>query len=164
VRACEDFATDLELFHDGELDPPAVHRLELHLAGCAACRDELEGLRALRQELARQDASHPTPDLWSAIEARLSPVDAEPGSREPWWRRFELGTRILRPIGAVAAFGAVALVAVLARPTAPVDVVRSIDASGHPVMVLPSADDATIIWVMDDSSEDSGTGETPSGL
>jgi anti-sigma factor RsiW len=164
VRACEDFATDLELFHDGELDPPAAHRLELHLGRCAACRDELEGLRALRHELVRQDASHPTPDLWSAIEGRLPFVDDELRPREAWWRRLELGTWILRPVGAVAAFGAVVLVAVLARPTAPVDVVRSIDAIGHPVMVLPSADDATIIWVMDDPSEDSGTGETPSGL
>jgi len=163
VRACQDFANDLELFHDGELDPPAVERLELHLGRCGACRDELEGLRALQHELTRQDASHPTPDLWSAIEARLSAVDAELKAREPRWRRFELGTWLLRPLGAVAAFGAVALVAVLARPTAPIDVVRSIDASGHPVMVLPSTDDATIIWVLDDP-DDSGTGETPSGL
>jgi hypothetical protein len=163
VRACQDFASDLELFHDGELDPPAVARLELHLGCCAACRDELDGLRALRHELARQDASHPTPDLWSAIEARLPAVDEELRARVPWWRRFEPGTWILRPLGAVAAFGAVALVAVLARPTAPIDVVRSIDASGHPVVVLPSTDDATIIWVLDDA-DDSGTGETPSGL
>ena len=163
MRACQDFASDLELFHDGELDPPAAERLELHLGRCASCRDELEGLRALRHELTRQDASHPTPDLWGAIEARLSAVDAERKAREPRRRRFELGTWILRPLGAVAAFGAVALVAVLARPTAPIDVVRSIDVSGHPVMVLPSTDDATIIWVLDDS-DDTGTGETPSGL
>jgi hypothetical protein len=164
VRACEDFETDLELFHDGELDPAAVHRLELHLVHCARCRSALGGLAELRSELRRQDATHPNPDLWGAIEARLVLVDAERHPRRPWWRRLEPGIWILRPLGAVAAFGAVAIVAILAHPTAPIDVVRSIDASGHPVMVLPSTDDATIIWVMDDPSEDSGTGEAPSGL
>ena len=164
MRACEDFATDLELFHDGELDPPAAQELELHLDHCASCRAEIAGLRALRIELARHDATHPELDLWSAIEARLPALDAELHPRLPWWRRLELGPWILRPFGAVMAFGAIAVVAVLARPSAPIDVVRSIDTSGRPVMVLPSTDDATIIWVMDDPSEDSGTGEAPSGL
>jgi hypothetical protein len=164
VRACEDFVNDLELFHDGELDPPAVDRLEVHLVHCAACQAGLDALRELRNELSRQDATHPSPDLWQAIEARLPLLDAGRPPRQPWRRRLEWGTWILRPLGAVAAFGAVAIVAILARPTPPIDVVRSIDASGHPVMVLPSTDDSTIIWVMDDPAEDSGTGETPSGL
>jgi anti-sigma factor RsiW len=155
---------DLELFHDGELDPPAAQRLELHLSHCASCHAELEALRELRRELVRHDAAHAPPDLWSAIEARLPALDGERSSEVPWWRRIEFGAWILRPLGAVAAFGAIAVVALLARSPAPIDVVRSIDASGHPVMVLPSTDDATIIWVMDDPSEDSGTGETPSGL
>lgn len=164
MRACEDFVTDLELFHDGELDPPAVRQLELHLGHCARCRVELEGLRELRLELERHDADHPHPDLWSAIEARLPAVDAELRPRLPWWRHLEFGPWILRPLGAVVAFSAIAVVAVVARPRAPIDVVRSIDTSGRPVIVLPSTEDATIIWVMDDPSEDAGTGETPSGL
>jgi anti-sigma factor RsiW len=164
VRACEDFVTDLELFHDRELDPSAVRQLELHLGHCASCRAELEGLRELRLELARHDADSPDPDLWSAIEARLPALDAELRPRLPWWRRLELGPWILRPLGVVVAFGAIAIVAVVARPRAPIDVVRSIDTSGLPVMVLPSTEDATIIWVMDDPSEDAGSGETPSGL
>ena len=164
MRACEDFVTDLELFHDGELDPPAVRQLELHLGHCARCRAELEGLRELRLELERHDADHPHLDLWSAIEARLPAVDAELRPRLPWWRHLEFGPWILRPLGAVVAFSAIAVVAVVARPRAPIDVVRSIDTSGRAVMVLPSTDDATIIWVMDDPSDDAGSGETPSGL
>jgi anti-sigma factor RsiW len=164
VRACADFVTDLELFHDGELDPPAVHRLERHLSQCASCRAELEALGELQRQLVQHDTATPHPDVWSAVEARLPALDAELRARLPWWRRLELGPWILRPLGAVTAFGAIAAVVVLARPPAPIDVVRSIDTSGRPVMVLPSADDATIIWLMDDPSEDSGTGETPSGL
>jgi anti-sigma factor RsiW len=164
VRACEDFVTDLELLHDGELDSPAVRQLELHLSHCARCRAELEGLGELRHALERHDADHPYPDLWRAIEARLPALDAELRPRLPWWRRLELGPWILRPLGAVVAFGAIAVVAVVARPRAPIDVVRSIDTSGLPVIVLPSTEDTTIIWVMDDASEDAGTGETPSGL
>ncbi|HTF33631.1 MAG TPA: zf-HC2 domain-containing protein [Myxococcota bacterium] len=164
MRACEDFVTDLELFHDGELAPPAVHQLEHHLRQCASCRAELETLSELRRQLVQHDSATPHPDLWGAIEARLPALDSELHTPLPWWRRLELGPWILRPIGVVAAFGAIAAVVVLARPPAPIDVVRSIDTSGRPVMVLPSSDDATIIWVMDDPSEDSGTGETPSGL
>lgn len=162
MRACEDFATDLELLHDGELDPPGVERLQGHLSHCASCRAELEGLGALRVQLGRLDAAAPHPELWSAIEARLPALDATLHARPPWWRRLELGSWILRPLGALAAFAVVATVVVSARPPAPIDVVRSIEASGPPVMVLPSTDDATIIWVMDD--EDSSTGEAPSGL
>ncbi|HBZ68549.1 MAG TPA: hypothetical protein DEP35_01850 [Deltaproteobacteria bacterium] len=164
MRACEEFTTELELFHDGELGPPAVHRLERHLGECASCRAELEGLRELRLLLGQHDATVPQPDLWGAIEARLPAIDEELHARLPWWRRLEFGPWILRPLGAAVAFGAMAAVVVLARPPAPIDVVRSIDTSGRPVMVLPSSDDATIIWVMDDSSDDSGSGETPSGL
>jgi len=164
VKGCEDFATELELFHDGELDPPGVHRLERHLGHCARCRAELAALGELRRRLGQHDAEAASPDLWSAIEARLPALDAALRPRLPWWRRLELGPWVLRPLSAVAAFGAITAVVILARQPAPIDVVRSIDASGHPVMVLPSSDDATIIWVMDDPSEDSGTGETPSDL
>jgi hypothetical protein len=40
------FRGQLSAYIDGELDPPAVARLEAHLGECAPCRTELEQLRA----------------------------------------------------------------------------------------------------------------------
>lgn len=63
---CQDFA-DQQLQADkmdvlyGEADAAARGRLEAHLAGCAACRDELSELAALRRQLAAWQLPKPRP-------------------------------------------------------------------------------------------------------
>jgi len=46
----------------GEADPAVRARVDAHLAGCAACREEMAALRALRRDLAtwRRPAAMPT--------------------------------------------------------------------------------------------------------
>jgi len=88
---------------DGALPPAEREPLLEHLEGCAACRAELEGLRALRaatEALPREIA--PPRDLWPQIAARLGEregragaagatvvaVDFRAGSRRRGWTRW----------------------------------------------------------------------------
>jgi negative regulator of sigma E activity len=84
---CEDVLGKLDDYVDGTLPEAQLQEIELHLAGCAACREEESRLRrlldlasALPQEI------RPRRDLWPAITARLE-SDDEP-SRERGTRRF----------------------------------------------------------------------------
>ena len=74
MTTCQDFATDLELHHDGELDPPGVQRLERHLGACEACRARSGALSWLGAELRARDSVAPGPDLWASIDAIATPV------------------------------------------------------------------------------------------
>ena len=55
----------------GELHDEQVDGLEEHLAGCKACRDELEALRALQQALALHPMVEPSPNLLAQSRMRL---------------------------------------------------------------------------------------------
>jgi len=41
----------LDLLYGGEADPASRRRAEEHMSGCPSCRDELESLRGVRQDL-----------------------------------------------------------------------------------------------------------------
>jgi anti-sigma factor RsiW len=164
VRTCQDFATDLELHHDGELDPPGVSRLERHLAACETCRARSDALAWLGTELRARDSAAPGPDLWASIAARLPELDAIAPHDAPWWRRLLVRPGLLRPLAATLAFATITGVLLLVRTPVPIDIVRSIDAKGRPVMVIPSSDEATIIWLIDDGGETLGSGDATKGL
>ncbi len=165
MTICQDFASDLELHHDGELDPPGVSRLERHLGSCEACRTRLQALSWLGTELRARDSAAPGPDLWTSIAARLPGLDAIAPHEAPWWRRVLLRPGLLRPLGAALAFATIAAVLLLVHTPAPIDIVRSIDAKGRPVMVMPSEGDATIIWLIDDGGEEApGSGDATTGF
>jgi anti-sigma factor RsiW len=65
---------------DGELDHAARDRALSHLAGCAACRADVEDQRRLKARLAALHADAPSPELSSRLLAL-----AVPGA-EPWAR------------------------------------------------------------------------------
>jgi putative zinc finger protein len=48
---CDNLRDDRLDFLYGEADPAARQRVLEHLAGCASCRDEMDGLRRLRHDL-----------------------------------------------------------------------------------------------------------------
>lgn len=57
---------------DGRLDAAARAQAEAHLAGCPECRRELEGLRLVKQALARRSATAPLPpSLAAAVSSAL---------------------------------------------------------------------------------------------
>ena len=80
----------LDDFAGGELGEAERRRVQRHLDGCAACREEVDALRALLDEarfLPREVA--PPRDLWASIAPRLEPRAAEPAviplaSRRRW--------------------------------------------------------------------------------
>jgi hypothetical protein len=87
---CKDVLGKLDEYVDGTLPEAQLQEIELHLAGCAACREEEARLRrlldlasALPQEI------RPRRDLWPAITARLESADEPSPERETprFWAR-----------------------------------------------------------------------------
>jgi anti-sigma factor RsiW len=46
---CDQCQSQLQAYHDGEIEPAVAHEIEAHLADCAACAAELRVLRAMSQ-------------------------------------------------------------------------------------------------------------------
>jgi anti-sigma factor RsiW len=163
MSGCESIGALLDGYHDGELGSLERIRVDRHLAGCSACRDELASLAQLGGLIRGAVGREPEPDLWDAIAERLPSRRRERerlgASRAPSRRR-----RWLTParVGAAVAAGAAALLVTISQTTvAPVGgasgVVRSIYAQERPVLVFEpeSSDGATVIWLMDEQGEQS---------
>jgi hypothetical protein len=76
---CAEAEVRLDDFVDGALGERDFQELELHLAGCPACREQERGLRALlAQAAALPRELSPSRDLWPAVAGRLAP------RRAPW--------------------------------------------------------------------------------
>jgi anti-sigma factor RsiW len=161
MSGCQSIGALLDGFHDAELGRFERWRVQRHLAGCGACRDELASLAQLGGWVRTAVSAAPGPELWDAIEQRLPrlrPATARARGVPPRRRR-------LSPIGvaaAAAAFAGVSLFTTsdsgrLASLRAASGVVRSIYANERQVMVLEaeSAEDSTIIWLMDEVGEQS---------
>ena len=59
---CNDAARLLEPYLDGELDRDEARELEVHVDGCAECRDALEALGRLRHAVRTQAPHYAAPD------------------------------------------------------------------------------------------------------
>jgi anti-sigma factor RsiW len=69
---CKSATLRLDDYVDGALAADEKAEVEAHLATCAACRDELESLRALLARAASLPRTMPPPArLWSAIESEI---------------------------------------------------------------------------------------------
>jgi anti-sigma factor RsiW len=73
MTVCELFdSPDIELYFYDELDAADRVRVDAHLRGCAACRQRLEDLRAIRRALASRPAvDAPPAGDWSGFMRRL---------------------------------------------------------------------------------------------
>ena len=165
MSGCQSIGALLDGYHDGELGSLERWRVQRHLAGCAACRDELASLAQLGGLVRTAVGRAPEPDMWDAIAARLPsrrPERERPGNATP---RAPTRRRWLAPlrVGTAAAACAAAFLVTtsdsghLASISGASGVVRSIYSHERPVMVLEpeTSDDATIIWLMDESGEQS---------
>jgi len=103
----------LGAYHDGELQGGRLQQVEAHLAECAACRAELEGLRALTtlvREIPAAEELTPPERFVAQVGLRL-PRRAE----QPAWRRaLEFGWRVT-PFGLFGAWAFVQAVFVVAE-------------------------------------------------
>jgi len=103
--ACDELRSHLDDLLDGLVRDPRRSIFEAHLESCAACRNELESVRALRLRAASLPAAvAPSRDLWPGIEARL-------GRRASYTRTLALAASL------VAALGAAGIVALWTRPS-----------------------------------------------
>ena len=87
---CEEALKRLDDYVDGALPEAEFQEIELHIAGCPACRAAEEGLRDLLARASRLPREMPPPrDLWPAIRQRidaprvLAPRPERSGAR--WW-------------------------------------------------------------------------------
>ena len=79
----------LSAYLDGELDAASRTAVEAHLAACAECRADLDGLRGLVRRAQALDDRPPERDLWAGIAARLEAAGgAAVVPLEPRRRRF----------------------------------------------------------------------------
>ena len=93
---CKTVREQLGTFVDGELADPQRRAVDAHVAGCAACRAELDALRRLAAALAAPPVQKPPAGLWPAIVRRLDRARAPAG-----WPVYRLSGR--RPMAAAAA-------------------------------------------------------------
>src|SRR5581483_8594459 len=98
--SCVEFRELLHAYGDGELDLVPHAQVEAHVADCAECSSELEGVLALREAIVRSALSfEPPPSLERAVRRTL--------------RRAERGASRRRAFAALAALAAALLAGVL---------------------------------------------------
>lgn len=168
MTSCQLFANDLEAFHDGELSREAAGAVRRHVAGCPGCAARLAWLAELAALLHERPEPALRPPLWAELGPRLGAIDATlpigapavAPQRAPArpiapprraaaptpWRRF------LPPLALAAGMAGVALLFLGRTPPAKaLNVVRSLDTFGAPVLVMPEdAGGATVIWLLDE--------------
>jgi len=152
----------LHAYHDGELGTLDRWRMKRRLARDPAARAELARLTELRRLVRELATARAAPDLWSGIAARLGSIDAgvatEPAASARTLASGLAGLRAwLRPLAAGALVAAAATAwLVFSAPTEAVNggVVRWLYTKGKPVMVLEGGEDATIIWLLDETPGD----------
>jgi len=108
--SCQEAIDRLDEYVDGTLSERDLHEVELHLHGCAGCREEERLLRSLlAQAAALPRAIEPPRDLWPAIAGRIAAGAARPRAAS-WWAPMAL---------AVAAALVMVLAATLLRRQGP---------------------------------------------
>jgi anti-sigma factor RsiW len=76
----------------GELSDERCHSLELHIAGCEACRSELQAYQALRATMSLAPVEEPSPNFLAQSRVRLDDaIDLLPPASP--WTRLEVGVQ-----------------------------------------------------------------------
>ena len=73
--SCARARTWMQLYLDGRLDVDRLARLQGHLAGCAACREELAVLEVIWQGAVEQGVVGPPMDVTGAVMARIADLE-----------------------------------------------------------------------------------------
>ena len=108
--SCKQTTRWLQLYIDGQLDLRHLTRLESHLQGCAACRNDLLLFEAISASVTGEDLSPEPPELTALIMQRIAALEAQrsalaaapihPVRREQPWRVAALALAVV----AVASF------------------------------------------------------------
>ena len=159
MSGCQSIGALLDGYHDGELGSIERWRVERHLAGCAACRAELDSLAQLGGLVRIAVGRAPEADVWDSIAQHLPSRRPDRARRAPARPRWVPALSV----GSLAAACMAAFLVTtsdsshLASISGPSGVVRSIYANERQVMVIAPdrGTDPTIIWLMDELGEQS---------
>jgi len=80
---CEDTRTRLQEYLDGRLPPPESRNVKAHLAGCAACREDLALLRQVDGALATVPLLEESSDFTAQVMAQVRGAESSAGRRRP---------------------------------------------------------------------------------
>jgi Putative zinc-finger len=98
---CKEVDDRLDDYVDGTLSEGDFQEVELHIASCAACREEERYLRlVLAQAQALPSELSPPRDLWAGIAER---IEAERRGRLAWWAPVGLAVAATLVVGVGAA-------------------------------------------------------------
>jgi predicted anti-sigma-YlaC factor YlaD len=104
TMSCDDVQDRLDDYVDGEASTADVHAIELHLASCAACRDEERLLRAvLSHAHALPREKTPPRDLWAGVAERIAAGETEGTNVVVFARRLPRSWEGWAALGAAAA-------------------------------------------------------------
>lgn len=127
---------------DGRLDTEAAAKAESHLAQCAACRAELDALKATRALLRQAETPGPRGSFWYRLDARLA---EERGRRQRRWL-----PRLLIPTAIGVAVAAVLTAVPPGSVSVPVD--GFVHENARYRTFHPFADQAVVTLVSTDAS------------
>lgn len=100
---CDDIEIQAMTFLDGELAAGEARELELHLAGCAACRGHVEEAAEAQERRRKVLAPPPTPELLRARVLRTLD-DEDRRRRRPWTAWALPGGAALAAVAALLVF------------------------------------------------------------
>ncbi len=127
---------------DGRLDAASAAEGGRHLAECAACRAELDALRATRSLIRRAEPPAPRAAFWHRLETRLAHERAR--RHRQWLPRILIPTTI--------AAGLAAGLAALPVASIPLPVEEYVHEHAHFRTLHPLADQAAVILIGTDAS------------
>ena len=141
MTVCDLFdSPDIELYFYNELDAGARARVDAHLRGCAACRQRLDDLRAIRRALASSPVvDAPPAGDWSGFMRRLDAAIAADTSAPG---AASVSPRVATPRRGWSLRPALALAAMLALVTIGVAIAARYRTTPAPASVIESASQA----------------------
>jgi anti-sigma factor RsiW len=80
---CETVRDDLKAYLDGQVSLPRKAEIALHLAGCAACRQEAEAMKRISAELRAMDCEELDLEARAKILERAANGDTEEAEALP---------------------------------------------------------------------------------
>ena len=115
TKHCDSIDTLAMTYLDGELADEELRDFELHLLGCASCRQHLDAEQADISELRRRLAPPPAPDLLRARVARAHDEEDRAAGRTAWRQRVR--SWALPGAASLAAAAALVVFVALRPPT-----------------------------------------------
>ena len=94
---------------DGTLDVERHAQVDAHCRECAACGELLNDLKEIRAPAAMLDRHTPSPEVWRAIAAKVSPASPAPLHRSRLtesWTQLAAAAALVMMLGAAAWFSA----------------------------------------------------------